>query len=231
MIETDIYDMLGRIASRLEAAGVAIPENNRDGRISSGLNEDAVIDAVESIVRSTVQQEGISASFVRAAPRWWFDFAIRITSGERNLLVPVNVKISTLDTPDNINSKLGIFYALSGQEPDCSSSVSWEKFHEILKVAVGVNKDADYYFLVVEKASGLSGRIFMQSMRRLRVICPNGNNMPFQCKWRDNIVPVSRSFDEARDFLISGLGASWDLRAKGQSSFRKHLGHLAGGHV
>ena len=80
----------------------------------------------------------------------------------------------------------------------------------------------DYYFLVVNKND--SADVFAQGLRTLCTLNPNGNNIPFQCCWRDNREPQERSFGGARDFFAFGVSAqSIKLRAKMDNAFQKHF--------
>ena len=60
----------------------------------------------------------------------------------------VNIKISDLDNnyADNLSSKIGMGYALTGKN---DLSIQWEKFHKQIKENIKIGYD--YYFLIVKK--------------------------------------------------------------------------------
>lgn len=70
-----------------------------DGRINSSINEDEVIKI-------------LSKRFYIMVPksRAWYDFALETN----NNFYPVNIKITDTTHADNLNCKLGIYYALTG---------------------------------------------------------------------------------------------------------------------
>ena len=57
----------------------------------------------------------------------------------------------------------------------------------------------DYYIIVLNKVTGL---VYLQSLKSLNKLTSNGNNLPFQIKWKDNIFPVDRDYGQSYDFLI-----------------------------
>lgn len=226
------YQYLSNLARWLHAEGVEIVQA-KDGRDGSKENERIVLKAVE---RYVLQHPMIADNRVRFIPaeedetRHWYDFALLISGPQGDYLAPTNIKVSTCTTADNVGSKLGLLYALSGQEPP-TRSPNWPEFHRFLSDLIGVSEGADYYFLVVQKAGEDSGDVFPASLRRLRKIVPNGNNLPFQCRWSDNRNPVHRSFDEAVKFLLGGLYESHKRRAVALTSFEKLLSGRVSGHV
>ena len=81
--------------------------------------------------------------------------------------------------------------------------------------------DKDYYFLVLNKDA--PHEILVQGLKTIGVLVPNGNNLPFQCNWGDNLEPVHRPFDEAKDYLLSCLAKSVKLRANIYDEFKAHF--------
>lgn len=53
---------------------------------------------------------------------------------ENNNFYPVNIKVSTTKTADNLNCKLEIYYALTGKIPPFSNGVIWEIYFKNLNV-------------------------------------------------------------------------------------------------
>jgi len=178
---------------------------SRDGRINSAFNED-------EIFRILASRFDIN----RPNARDWVDFSFE----ENKIFVPVNIKISKSDTADNLNCKLGIYYALTGKLPHFGNGISWEDYFKNLKENL-TPASADYYFLVINK-SDLSD-IFYTSLKSLAVLQPSGNNLPFQAKWSENKKRVNRNFNEAKDFILSNFGKSLRLRSQAFESFKRYF--------
>ena len=178
-----------------------------NARIDSAVNEKTVLEKLSE--RFAIEQQ--------PQARHWWDFSIR----DDGVLLPVNLKLTELGSAnDNMNCKLGIYYALTGREPDFANEKPWHDFFERLAGDMQENS-RDYYFLVVNKND--SADVFAQGLRTLGTLTPNGNNLPFQCCWRDNREPQERSFGGARDFLLSVFAQSIKLRAEIDSAFQKHF--------
>ena len=178
-----------------------------NARIDSAVNEKTVLDKLSE--RFAIEQQ--------PQARHWWDFSIR----DDGVLLPVNLKLTELgNANDNMNCKLGIYYALTGREPDFANEKPWHDFFERLAGDMQENS-RDYYFLVVNKND--SADVFAQGLRTLGTLTPNGNNLPFQCCWRDNREPQERSFGGARDFLLSVFAQSIKRRAVIDSAFQKHF--------
>ncbi len=54
--------------------------------------------------------------------------------------------------------------------------------------------------------------IFINSLKGIQTLQPNGNNLPFQCKWDNNREIIQRNFDESKNFILSALAESVKLR-------------------
>lgn len=139
----------------------------------------------------------------------WFDFSFF----DGNIPCPVKIKISKPNTADNLDYIRGIYYALRGELPKCPITYSKfplkEHFERLIRDIK--ENDNDYYFLIVNKNNPKD--IFATSLKQLHSIIPNGDNPPFQAKWDDNRVLVQRTFDEAKDFILSAFEESLRLRA------------------
>ncbi len=147
--------------------------------------------------------------------RHWWDFAIR----ENGVLYPVNIKVTEMSpAADNLNCKLGLYYALTGKEPNFANEIRWREFFSNLSDDMSEN-DRDYYFLVFNKSE--PGEVVLANLKGLRTLQPNGNNLPFQCCWKDNRQIKERSFAEAQNFLLECLGESAKLRAQIYLEFKE----------
>lgn len=176
-----------------------------DGRINSVFNEDEICDL-------------LNEKFIIYRPkiRDWVDFYFI----ENEIFIPVNIKVSTTKTADNLNCKLGIYYALTGQIPPFNNGVSWENYFGTLRENLQENT-ADYYFLIINKDN--PNDVFATSLKGLESINPNGNNLPFQAKWDSNRNHIHRDFTQAEEFILTTFGESLKLRVDAYFSFRKYF--------
>jgi len=197
---------LVNIAAYLRKEQLALSAQSEDGRVNSVKNEEEVLNCI---------RRKFDVDKPRA--RKWYDFVL----DDGNASYPVNIKVTTTDSIDNLNCKLGIYYALTGLLPDFVGGIGYESYFEKLQTNLGHSQDKDYYFLVVNKQD--PSDVFVNSLRGLQDIVPNGNNPPFQCKWSANRDYQKRTFDEAKDFILSTMGVSIKLRADAYISFKKYF--------
>ena len=160
---------------------IAVSENHEDGRVNSIDDEDTIIDLL-------VEKYGDNIEKPKA--RCWWDVKI---FGH-----PLNIKSSNFKSGDNFSSKLALLYALTDIPEGEIKANSWKSFQEKLKEHKGEN-NRDYYIIVLSK---LDGKVYLQSLKSLRKINSNGNNLPFQVNWGNNTEPVERTYLQAYDFLI-----------------------------
>lgn len=186
---------LVQIVDFLKVQNLSLSVNSRDGRINSAFNEDEIFNLIDS-----------NFSVNRPNMRDWVDFSFE----ENGQFYPVNIKVSTTHTADNLNCKLGIYYALTGDLPPFGNEVIWERYFKALSENLKQN-EADYYFLIVNKNDPCD--VFTTSLRGLENLVPNGNNLPFQAKWDANRKQKARNFSEAKEFILSTFAHSLKLRA------------------
>ncbi|WP_334089039.1 restriction endonuclease, partial [Helicobacter typhlonius] len=179
-----IPHLLIQIVDFLKKSPVALSKQSRDGRINSAFNEDEIFKCLET-----------NFAINRPNMRDWVDFSFE----ENNIFYPVNIKVSTTKTTDNLNCKLGIYYALTGKIPPFGNGVSWDCYFKSLKENIQQNSK-DYYFLIINKDN--SSDVFATSLKNLESILPNGNNLPFQAKWNNNRKLINRDFESAKAFLL-----------------------------
>lgn len=186
----------------LQENPVRLINDNDDGRINSATNENIVLDKLSTKFDVNIPQA-----------RCWYDFVMPL----QNKLF-VNVKISDLsnNSADNCSSKLGMGYALCGIE---NLPIHWEKFHQILANELKIGYD--YYFLVVNKNN--TSDCFWTSLKRIKTLTSNGNNLPFQCDWSQNRDFSSRSEIEAIRYILKTYIDSWDKKAKGYPFILKEM--------
>ncbi|WP_285658158.1 hypothetical protein, partial [Helicobacter bizzozeronii] len=141
--------------------------------------------------------------------RCWYDLKIVKDSQE----IFVNIKVSDLNnnSADNISAKLGMGYALTGVQ---NLPTAWDKFHAIL--AEQLKLGYDYYFLVVNKKDPKD--CFWTSLKRIKTLISNGNNLPFQCSWSANREFSNRNEIEATRYILSVYLESWRKKVEGYPS-------------
>lgn len=193
----DIPKILTDICDFLIQQNVRLSSQFEDGRINASLNESELLNEIKNNFNVQIPRS-----------RAWFDFAVE-TETE---FLPVNIKVTDTTHADNLNCKLGIYYALTGLLPSFPNEVNWLTFFKKLKENLGGDESKDYYFLVVNKKD--TKDIFINTLKGLQYLQANGNNLPFQCKWETNKLYRKRSFPEAKDFVLSVLGKSIKLRAE-----------------
>ncbi|MFB1293532.1 restriction endonuclease [Helicobacter pylori] len=187
-----IPTQLNEIAEFLKTNPYHLSQPLQDGRLNSSVNEEEILNTIKD-------------SFPIQLPkaREWWDFSFE----ENDIFYPVN--ITTTKTADNLNGKLGIYYALCGLVPEFNNEIAWEKYFQKLHKDLGKNTDKDYYFLIINKNDPKD--IFINSLKGIQTLQPN--NLPFQCKWDNNREIVQRSFIESKNSILSVLAKSVKLRA------------------
>ena len=172
---------LVEVVEYLNTLTIAVSENHEDGRVNSIDDEDTIIDLL-------VEKYGDNIEKPKA--RCWWDVKI---FGH-----PLNIKSSNFKSGDNFSSKLALLYALTDIPEEEIKANSWKSFQEKLKEHKGEN-NRDYYIIVLSK---LDGKVYLQSLKSLRKINSNGNNLPFEVNWGNNTEPVERTYLQAYNFLI-----------------------------
>ncbi len=189
-----IPTQLNEIAEFLKTNPYNLSQPLQDGRLNSSVNEEEILNTIKDYFPIQLPK----------AREWW-DFSFK----ENDVFYPVNIKTTTTKTTDNLNCKLGIYYALCGLSPEFNNEIAWEKYFQKLHKDLGTNTDRDYYFLIINKNDPKD--IFINSLKGIQTLQPN--NLPFQCKWDNNREIVQRDFDGSKNFILSALAKSVKLRA------------------
>ncbi|GAA7249564.1 hypothetical protein HpBGD82_13620 [Helicobacter pylori] len=187
-----IPTQLNKIAEFLKTNPYNLSQPLQDGRLNSSVNEEEILNTIKDYFPIQLPK----------AREWW-DFSFK----KNDIFYPVN--ITTTKTADNLNGKLGIYYALCGLLPTFNNEIAWEKYFQKLHKDLGKNTDRDYYFLIINKNDPKD--IFINSLKGIQTLQPN--NLPFQCKWDNNREIVQRDFNESKNFILSALAKSVKLRA------------------
>ncbi len=201
-----IPEELIKIKNYLNKENFKLKNTFEDGRLNASINEDQILKLIRKEYEINIPKS-----------RSWFDFSIET----ENIFYPVNIKVTNTTHQDNLNCKLGIYYSLTGHLPDFPNEIRWLHYFEKLKNNLGKNKSKDYFFLVINK-SDLTD-VFVNSLKGLNSIYPNGNNLPFQCKWADNKMFKKRKFKDSQDFLLKTFGESIKLRSEIYFNFKKYF--------
>ena len=165
----------------LNTLAIEVNEDHEDGRVNSIADEDTIIDLL-------IERYGDAVEKPKA--RCWWDLKL---FGHAT-----NIKSSNFNSGDNFSSKLALLYALTDIPEEEIKANSWKSFQEKLKNHKGEN-NRDYYIIVLSK---LDKKVYLQSLKSLRKINSNGNNLPFQINWGNNTEPVERTYLQAYNFLI-----------------------------
>ncbi|MGL2622605.1 restriction endonuclease [Helicobacter pylori] len=202
-----IPTQLNEIAEFLRTNPYNLSQPLQDGRLNSSVNEEEILNTIKG-------------NFPIQPPRareWW-DFSFE----ENKIFYPINIKTTTTKTADNLNGKLGIYYALCGLLPEFNNEIAWEKYFQKLHKDLGKNTDRDYYFLIINKNDPKD--VFINSLKGIQTLQPN--NLPFQCKWDNNREIVQRNFTESKNFILSALAKSVKLRANIYLTFKEVFGEF-----
>ncbi|GAA7002736.1 hypothetical protein Kyoto22A_12690 [Helicobacter pylori] len=186
-----IPTQLNEIAEFLKTNPYNLSQPLQDGRLNSSVNEEEILNAIKHFFPIQLPK----------AREWW-DFSFE----ENDIFYPVN--ITTTKTADNLNCKLGIYYALCGLLPTFNNEIAWEKYFQKLHKDLGKNTNRDYYFLIINKNDPKD--IFINSLKGIQTLQPN--NLPFQCKWDNNTEIIQRDFDGSKNSILSALAESIKLR-------------------
>jgi len=165
---------------------VTISESHEDGRVNSIQDEETVIE----LLRGKFGDENV----ITPKAREFFD--VRLFG------YPVQIKSSSYKKggSDNFSSKAAILYALTPMSEDEIQSIrGWQQFEQALIQHGNTENNRDYYIISVNKDDS---SVHLTSLKCLQKLTPNGNNLPFQIQWKNNINPVERSYDEAYKFIV-----------------------------
>lgn len=191
-----------------------LSNQTRDGRINSAFNEDEIINII-----STKYSFPTGYVLRRAQIRDWFDMAIE--NRDTHEFYPINIKVTRTHSADNLNCKLGVYYALTGCMPDFGNEVQWAPYIQKLRENLDKNTSKDYYFLIVNKDR--KSDIFCNSLKGISSLQPNGNNLPFQCKWDDNRTYRDCTHEVAKEKILKIFSESIKLRAEIYFIFKKYF--------
>ena len=173
----------------LNTLTIAVSESHEDGRVNS-------IDDEDTIIALLIERYGDNVEKPKA--RCWWDLKL--------FGYPINIKSSKFGSAaDNFSSKAAILYALTNLPESEVTCSSWKQFQKKLQHNSSQQTPRDYYIIVLNKVTGL---VYLQSLKSLNKLTSNGNNLPFQIKWRDNVSPIERTYLQSYDFLVESYKES-----------------------
>lgn len=168
----------------LESTDIQLSSFNEDGRINSADHEYIITDIL-------IQQFG--QRIQKAPKRMWFDIkALDYQYG----WIPINIKSTTMDTSDNVGNMATCVYAYTNVGLDIHSKRSNCNSGKMSRILIKKLKEKqyclspkkDYYFVVVNKKNPKD--VIVNSLKGLKILTGNVNNLPFQICWKKN-----RTFD------------------------------------
>ena len=164
---------------------VTISSRHEDGRINSIEDEDMVLE----LLSEHYGEENV----IKPPPRSWWDLKL--------FGYHTNIKSSdfTNSASDNFSSKTAMLFALTDLPESEVEINGWQKWQTALKNNSGTENNRDYYIIVIDKSTG---NVYLQTLKSLQVLTPNGNNLPFQINWARNTEIVERTYEEAYEFLV-----------------------------
>ncbi len=169
-----------------------------DGRLDSAESEIIVVKHLIDLFSGT-EIEVIPAP----RERHWYDIMLKF----KDEVYPVNIKITSGTSADNISSKLGVFYTLTGIDPETISGLTrWSSYNQLLVDNLKPTTTTNYYFIVYFKEQE---KFLFTSLKHLDKLVANGNNLPFQCNWSDNLNNTQRSEEEQLKYLMQTYFDSW----------------------
>jgi len=173
------------VVSFLNQIGVNISNNYEDGRVNSIVDENTIIDVLEK----KYGKENV----IRPKARDWWDVKV--------FHYPLQLKSSDFSkkASDNFSSKAAILYALTYLPENKVKVNRWADFEDALLNFSDVDNNRDYYIIVLDKNTK---KVYLNSLKSLNKLTPNGNNLPFQIKWIDNLIPVNRTHRQAYNFIV-----------------------------
>lgn len=199
---------LTEIIQKLKNLNIELTKSSNDGRVNSAIDEDLIVKKIQDIHNLSLLEKHDCINIKTPDSREWFDFSMGYKDGST---IPVNIKISNGISADNLNCKLGLYYALTGLTPQFKNTIGWKKFFELLKRDLNINNEMDYYFLIIIKSD--FQKSFWTSLKRIKKLVPNGNNLPFQCSWLDNTDITEKTAEESYAYLMQTLTQSAKLRS------------------
>lgn len=197
-----------------------LSQGSGDGRTDSASSESRIIQLLQNAEEPLPKIKGENIG--QSNNRHWCDFSLEI-NGKKHY---VDIKITDMSKggADNTNCTSAIYYVLTGQLPPKGNQNIIKKMNNDIQA-----NDEDFYFLVINKKLNKPKKddclenAYLFSLRTLEKVTSNGNNLPFQCVWRKNFTQVSRTYAEAKSFLLKSFGDSLRKRSARYDEFKQYF--------
>jgi hypothetical protein len=171
--------ILYKIQKYLKLQSFQFSTQNDDGRINSCIDEDEVIKILVEKFGEKIKKPKI---------RMWYDIlAFDYMYG----WIPINIKTTTTITSDNTGNLAMCVYAYTNEMLDIHNNATYENgkmsdvlFKNLKNKNYNTNNKKDYYFVVLNKAN--ASDIIVNSVKGLKILTPNINNLTFQVCWDKN---------------------------------------------
>lgn len=169
--------------------------DNRDGRIMSAVLENNIL---EELSTNPLTKKCIKIPKKRS----WYDI---LCFDEEFNWFPINIKITTTKTSDNVGNLTIPLYSLTNYELDFDVSYCNGKIHSILSDKLRMkeyNKDykKDYFFLVINKEKK---EVIINSVKGLNKLNKNVHNLPFQINWSKNKEYVEKPIEKSVEQFVN----------------------------
>lgn len=170
-----IPPILEELKNYLQLQCISLVNYTSDGRVNSSFNE--------RIILNLIQQSPLFKIHIPSS-RMWYDFLIEIDEK----WMPVNIKITTTTTADNMGNFAPCVFAYTDEPMDLMQKYSNGKMSKLFIQKIKLNQlnqqERDYYFLVINKTN--PQKIIVNGLKGLSYLTPNANNLPFQIQWNKN---------------------------------------------
>ena len=166
-----------KIKKYLKLQEIIFSNLNDDGRINSCIDEDNIISILINKFGNNIKKPKI---------RMWYDILVYdYIYG----WIPINIKTTTTKTSDNTGNLAMCVYSYTNEILDFNKSYENGKmsimlFDKLKNKNYNKNNKKDYYFIVLNKTD--SNDIIVNSVKGLKILTPNINNLPFQICWDKN---------------------------------------------
>jgi len=188
-------EILIHIKEFLKTVPFKLNETEEDGRSNSAISERIIINAIKILIKDSY----IKVPNIRS----WYDILLYDTEYG---WIPVNIKITTTTTADNIGNLACCVQAFTDYILDLERTYENGPLSNILidsfkNKRYNTNPKKDYFCLVINKNSLittnlitnniLENDIIINSILSISKFTSNCNNLPFQIKWSKNRVPIN----------------------------------------
>ena len=185
-----IPDEIQKVCEYLRDRDLRLPAGSGDTRGDSSAGENYVTSLLLN-EQSSLGVDIQSANVGRDTNRAWYDVMV---GGHY-----CDIKISRLKSADNTNAKGAIFYFLTGRDPS-DVPVQESAFFPRMLENESPDEGRDFYYIIVGKAGNDA---FPVTLKTAKKFTPSTKNPPFQCNWDKNREPVERSWQGAKDYLLT----------------------------